>query len=478
MSQFSRLQDVADNDVKVIMGEPKQVNDIEIDNNPEVKELADHLDEVEERNAATIQLMEDTDLATESRELTGHEFAILRSSLKAITGVNPFVLPAMEDGEVKASRTIAMEGFKETLKKFWNYIKSALVKFWNFLKRWWYKTFDISKRAKKRAEKLQDQADKEYGVTTENDLSFPEIKKLAIDGKVSDVPAIVKGLKELEEIVFEFIETRSCDRFNDTIDELSDAVKLGLEKIKNDADQYIKTHGADSKIPRQGIELDTGNIDKIEKALKEVFASNTSTKVDSTDFSFSNADKYKKQYGEANDDFRHSTHLPGDKWVLSVTPDKADKTHTPTLTGATGEAIKIIDIMRYSKLIVADCRYGNKLYDPDTRVKVLQPSIISRGCDSIIRMCEYVNEYRQAFERRDKFKERIIKEIDQTVNEVTSDSESAYTEVDRLIRSFANAVTGLIRRRSDFETSLCAYSMSTSVAFLNYSELSLKQYTG
>ena len=72
----------------------------------------------------------------------------------------------------------------------------------------------------------------------------------------------------------------------------------------------------------------------------------------------------------------------------------------------------------------------------------------------------------------------MIKEIDQTVNDVTGDNESSYSEVDRLIRSFANAVTGLIRRRSDFETNLCAYSMSTSVAFLNYSELSLKQYTG
>ena len=46
-----------------------------------------------------------------------------------------------------------------------------------------------------------------------------------------------------------------------------------------------------------------------------------------------------------------------------------------------------------------------------------------------------------------------------------------------MIRSFANAIIGMIRRRTDFETSLCAYAVSSSVAFLNYAELSLKQYT-
>ena len=69
------------------------------------------------------------------------------------------------------------------------------------------------------------------------------------------------------------------------------------------------------------------------------------------------------------------------------------------------------------------------------------------------------------------------KTLTQKINELSEDNESAYAECDRMIRSFANAIIGMIRRRTDFETSLCAYAVSSSVAFLNYAELSLKQYT-
>ena len=96
MSQFAELTQIADDDVKVILGEEKKTNDLLIDQNPEVKALGEHLDEVEERNATTIELMKDTDIATESRELTEREFAVLRKSLKAITGTQALQLPAME----------------------------------------------------------------------------------------------------------------------------------------------------------------------------------------------------------------------------------------------------------------------------------------------------------------------------------------------------------------------------------------------
>ena len=482
MSQFAELSQIADDDVKVILGEEKKTNDLLIDQNPDVKALGEHLDEVEERNATTIELMKDTDIATESRELTEREFAVLRKSLKAITGTQTLQLPAMESGEAQSSRTIAMEGFKETLKKFWSYIKSALLKFWNMLKRWWFKTFDISKRALGRAKKLRDQADREYGVSTENTISFPEVKKLAMDGKYNDIPLILKGFKDLEEIVFEFIETRTSDKFNDTVEELSDQVTRIVNKIKAKADEQVSTNAHDQhyRVLRNSIVIDDSDLKPLNAVVSRVFASNESRLVNSDDFSkLNNSDKYLKQYGEANnntgkDTFLHSALLPGDKWLLSVQPKQL-------LTNAGQGYVSAndsIDYIRRSRIVVADCRFAGKTYDADATVKVLQPTVISRGCESIIKICEYINEYRIAFEQREKFKDRVIKEIDQTVNDVTGDNESSYSEVDRLIRSFANAVTGLIRRRSDFETNLCAYSMSTSVAFLNYSELSLKQYTG
>ena len=136
----------------------------------------------------------------------------------------------------------------------------------------------------------------------------------------------------------------------------------------------------------------------------------------------------------------------------------------------------VVEYVRRGKLIVTSCFYTDKKYDHGLQIRVLNPSLISRGCESVSKICDYVYEYRQAFEKRDKFKERIIKDIDRLIDEVIDDTENAYQEVDRSVRSFANAITGLIRRRADFETSLCSYAISTGVAFANYSEKSLKLY--
>ena len=475
MSLFSNLLNIADDDVKVILGEEKVTDDSLIDYNSDKEELANHLDEVEERNATTIEIMKDVEIATESSNLKEKDFLILKSSLKAITGVDFLHKVNMESYDSSNSKTLAMEGIKEALKKFWEYIKSALKKFWNYLKKWWYKTFDISKRAKRRAEKIMEKADKEYGVSTENEITFQEIKRLAVNGKTTDIPAILNGLSLIEQIVFEFIENRTSDKFNDSVDNLSDSIKSAIEALKTKADELVNSNLEDDKykVSRTNLEVPITLLDTIDDRLKAVFNTNDSSLVNSEAITFPNSEKYKKQFtgGIENTTIKHSDYLPGDKWVLSVTPPKPE-------SGSNIDLSKLIDYIRYSKFIMADSRYGSKVYDSESSVKVLQPSSISRGCESIIEICNHVNEYKQSFERRDRFKERIVKDIDQTVNDVTSDNDSAYSEVDRLIRSFANSITGLIRRRSDFETSLCAYSLSVSVVFLNYSELSLNQYSG
>ncbi len=473
MSTFENLHQTADDDVRSIVGTDKPASDSTIDTNVDVEIARDHLDDIEERNATTIKILEDTVNATESKDLTDRELKILSTSLKAITGEKFIKSVAQESGDNRPSnRSIALEGFKETLKKFWNYIKEQVKKFWNLMKRWWLRTFDISKRAKSRAEKLMDKADNEYGTSVESEIHFREIKKLAINGRINDNIAMLKGIRDLEEVVFEFVNPQTTDRFNDTAEALSDKTIEMINGVKTLADEIISKRGENAQLGRNELSLRTVDLNTFTEIVERCFARTDSDLVDMHDFGMDKADKYLKQYSD-NDKaiFRHSKYLPGDKWVLCVRPaTKKELGHTVELT-------ETIDALRRSRLVVAPCLYTDKQYDPDPAVKVLNTSTISRGCESIVKICEYVNEYRKAFERRDKFKERMIKDIDQAVNDVSEESNGAYSECDRLIRSFANAITGLLRRRTDFETSLCAYSMSTSVAFLNYSELSLKQYT-
>lgn len=472
MSTLEDLQNKADDDVAHVTGEEKPNADINVDTNAEIEMARDQLDDAEDRNAATIEILEDTVVATESRDITEREMSVLRTTMKALTGTQPFKQVAQESEDTPTNRQIALEGFKETLKKFWTFIKEQAKKFWSMLKRWWFKTFDISKRAKGRAEKLRDQADREYGVSVENEIPFKEIKKLAINGRINDTAAIVKALKELEDLNADLINTREADQFNDAAQDLTDKTTEIIEGIKSHADALIKARGEDTRIERSDLSVRESDLNEFTGIVESIFARQDSSLVDHDDFGLDKADKYLKQYAEPGKaKFKHSAHLPGDKWVLSI---------KPTLPGSTGPVIDLgttIEGMRASRLLVVSCLYGDKQYDAEPLVKVLSTSVISRGCESIVRICEYVNEYKGAFERRDRFKERVIKDIDQVVNNLTQDNDMTYVECDRLIRSFANAIIGLIRRRSDFETSLCAYSMSTSIAFLNYSELSLKQYT-
>ena len=128
MSEFSKLLDTADEDVQHVVGEEKKTGDIQsLDNsNVEVDIARNHLDEIEERNAVTIDLLKDVDVATESRDLTPAEYRILKTSLRAITNAKVLKDVSMESAEGTELRPIAMEGIKDTLKKFWNFINNGL----------------------------------------------------------------------------------------------------------------------------------------------------------------------------------------------------------------------------------------------------------------------------------------------------------------------------------------------------------------
>ena len=103
MSTFEDLQQTANDDVKVIVGDTKPSSDETIATNVDLDIARDHLDDVEERNSATIGIMDDTLIASESADISPRDMGILRVSLSAITGarvIRPF---AQEDVDNKIS---------------------------------------------------------------------------------------------------------------------------------------------------------------------------------------------------------------------------------------------------------------------------------------------------------------------------------------------------------------------------------------
>ena len=478
MSSFSALNEIADNDVAVVSGTIKEDSAVEslqkLENETSV--VSEVLDDAEERNATTIEILHDTSVATESRDLSPVEYELLSRSLRAMTNKRMLKPIAQEDDQPVRYRTIALEGIKETLKKFWEFIKNGFRKFWTIIKRWWIKCFDISKRLKSRAKDVMEKADREYGSPVESNITFGEITKLAINGKYNEPSMILNGLKNLDIVVAEYINQTSADRFNDTVEEVSDRTSTIINAIYTRAGQILEANKADPDYVIQRIEVPVERepLRNLLSSCERVLASNDSDKVASEKFTMENADRYKKQHGEPGDVIKHSELLPGDKWLLSVQPQVATWGNNPKEVSTLPD---IVEVLRRSKIMVTSCRYSEKKYDANMEVRVLNTTTIGRGCESVIAICENVFEYRKSFEARERFKERIIKDVDQLVNETSENDERAYQQVDRSVRTFANAVVGLIRRRSDFETSLCSYAVSTCVSFVNYCEQSLKQYS-
>ena len=478
MSSFSALTNTADEDVAHIVGEHKQESTIvtlqKIETEAEI--IANVLDDAEERNATTIEILHDTSVATESRDLSPAEYELLCRSLRAMTNQRVLKPVSQESGEKTNYRSIALEGIKDTLKKFWEFIKNSFRKFWDVIKRWWIKCFDISKRLKSRAKDVMEKADREYGSPVESNIVFPEITKLAMNGKFNEPSLILTGLKSLEGVVEEYVNDNSADRFNDTVEEVTDRTGKIIGDIYQRSREILEQNKGDVEYVIQRVEVPVSNdsLTLLKAACERVIASNNSDKVSSENFVMENVDKYKKQHGEPGDVLKHSDLLPGDKWVLAVQPNEASWS---TKAGTIYSLPDVVEMLRRSKVVVTGCRYTDKKYDASAEVRVLNTTTIGRGCESVINICEYVHEYRKSFELRDRFKERIIKDIDHLISETSEDDERAYQQVDRSVRTFANAVTGLIRRRSDFETSLCSYAVTTCVSFVNYCEQSLKQYS-
>lgn len=479
MSAFDNLSEIADNDVALVVGNTKEESSTEALENltTEAQVVAETLDEAEERNATAIEVLHDTSCVMESRNLSAAEYELLSRSLRAITNTRALNTIALESAENdNTRRSMVLESIKDTLKKFWEYIKNAFKKFWAVIKRWWIKCFDISKRLKNRAQNVMDKADKEYGSPTNNTIPFSEASKLGVNGKFNEPAVLLNGLKNLEGIVGEYVNENTADRFNDTVEEVSDRTSSMINKIYEVSRTILEQYKDDPEyvIQRSEIPVDSDSLKALKLSCERVIASAESEKVSGTTFAMENAEKYRKQYAESGDTMKHSDYLPGDKWILSVQPN-AESWETGNSKIYT--LPDVVELLRRSKVVVASCRYNEKKYDQDQEARVLNTTTIGRGCESVIDICEKVFEYRKSFELRDRFKERVIKDIDRLVSETSESDERAYQQVDRSVRTFANAIVGLIRRRSDFETSLCSYAMTTCVSFVNYCEQSLKQYS-
>ena len=355
------------------------------------------------------------------------------------------------------AKRIALEGIKDTLKSFWEAIKAQLKKFYAKVKSFFIKMFSGAKKLVERAKKLQEKANSTVGTIEEKSFSFGQTKAIAVEGKYGDTSALLSGLNNIRKWIEGNITVKKSDDYETAIEQTSTkmetAIKGLVNRIKRGTDTSTRANVSAIDISN---ELDKvgaikiaplGSLKSPESKLIEMYAGGKDSK----------------------DDVKLSESLPGGKSIVHITANIKNHTAAPELED-------VIKMVKNSRLML-----GNDKYTPrevsEGDVKTLTTSQIDKVCDEVIEIAETSYTYEKAWERRDKFQAKLEREIDSIVKEVDGeDHDNIDSRVQRVVRQYAESFTASVRRRTSFESQFISYALTTSNAFLNYSERSLAQH--
>ena len=347
------------------------------------------------------------------------------------------------------AKRIALEGIKDTLKSFWEAIKAQLKKFYAKVKTFFIKMFDGAKKLVDRAKKIQSKANDTVGTIEEKSFSFGQTKAIAVEGKYNDAATVTGGLTKVRKWIDSNLKVQKSEKYQSIIDEATGLVEKALKSINN--------AGASGR--------SLSDISKLKTKLKEAGV------VDISPLSvMSSPDaKLKEMFVDknSNDGAEFSEALPGGKCIVAIyARGKGNYDNEDSIKD-----------LKSTRLLLSNDKYTpREISEGD--VKTLTTSQIDKVCDDVIEIGENAFTYRKAWESRDKFQEKIEREVDSLVKEIQSDNEDDpnNSKKNQLVRKAADGITASIRRRTSFESQFISYALTTANAFLNYSERSLAQH--
>ena len=453
MSQFDRIAlegaDDVNPEVEAAAPEDETATAAVADATADAQDVAQEDDNVEQLETEQEELGEvEEAVAQESEGLTPQAARLLQITLGNIVGKrHAQKIIATENyssgrGAQREAKQLALEGIKETLKQFWEAIKAQLKKFYNKVKSFFVKMFSAAKKLKDRAEKLQKKANDTVGTIEEKSFSFGQTKTIAVDGKYTDAGTVTKGLNVVRTALEGLIKVSKADEYERVIDEAASLIEATIKQGKSGGDvassglAVLKKLGEVSGVSKVGLTLVT------DKKLKEIYVP-----------------------ADSKGSVSASPSLPGGKAIFTVTAEN------PTGKITSEDFTKVL---KNTRTIL-----GNDKYTPrevsEGDVKTLTTSQIDKVCDDVIEIAETAYTYEKAWERRDKFQAKLEREVDSVIKDVNSDKEED-GRVQRYARNYASAITGSVRRRTNFEAQFISYALNLGSAMLNYSERSLGQH--
>ena len=391
-------------------------------------------------------------VAQESEGLTPQAAVMLGIALKNIVGKShASKIIATENysssrGAQREAKQLALEGIKETLKRFWDAIKAQLKKFYNKVKSFFVKVFSAARKLGERAKKIQQKANDTVGTIEEKSFSFGQTKTIAVDGKYNEAGSLTTGLNNIRKWIDGNITVKKSDDYENIIEKAQSAVEKAVKSLGSSGNVTLRDHAGVMKELTEGGHLSIAPLSTTtpEPKLAEMFSGGKDSK----------------------DSVQMSQSLPGGKAIFKVVAKGDGEITIDSLTKR----------VKNSRLIL-----GNDKYNPrdvsEGDVKTLTTSQIDKVCDDVIEIAETSYTYEKAWEKRDKFQAKLEREIDAIVKDVNSDNEDKNdSRADRIVRDYATAFTTSVRRRTTFESQFISYALNVGSAMLNYSERSLAQH--
>ena len=391
-------------------------------------------------------------VAQESEGLTPQAAVMLGIALKNIVGKShASKIIATENysssrGAQREAKQIALEGIKETLKRFWDAIKAQLKKFYNKVKSFFVKVFSAARKLGERAKKIQQKANDTVGTIEEKSFSFGQTKTIAVDGKYNEAGSLTTGLNNIRKWIDGNITVKKSDDYENIIEKAQSAVEKAVKSLGSSGNVTLRDHAGVMKELTEGGHLSIAPLSTAtpEPKLAEMFSGGKDSK----------------------DSVQMSQSLPGGKAIFKVVAKGDGEITIDSLTKR----------VKNSRLIL-----GNDKYNPrdvsEGDVKTLTTSQIDKVCDDVIEIAEISYTYQKAWEKRDKFQAKLEREIDAIVKDVNNeDDDKIDSKVQRVVRDYATAFTTSVRRRTTFESQFISYALNVGSAMLNYSERSLAQH--
>lgn len=339
----------------------------------------------------------------------------------------------MEDGTNTTQSKLIHESVKSVIRDFWNALKNAFNALWARLKSWYITVTSASESLIKKANKIKTDADRLMTMPQERKFEFKTYKAIHMDGKVAS-QYLRPALKELKGIVDQALNVRTTNEVENFI--------TGAENALEDFVKSSNASNADASWVKRFSDLYTPSVAVKTNAVTDTFI------------------KDQIIYDEANANYKQTNTLPGNRLVVY-----SELKDTSTVPMAEGLGLISARVVRKDK---------RDYNEQSVQAETLSPSQILDICDSVIDLNEQITFYEKAWQRRDKFMNRVLRELDKSIERI--DQEDLQEGKDKEYKKTTRAILAAIKRSNTYNASLLNVVLDVSSGCINYCSASMALY--